>query len=100
MILPSIVEKHTIHGQHQEVIVKLENAVFQRISNRQTESGREYQRPTLPDCPRTTSFMDTSAFYKGESQVKKHLRRLEGAKMFAALSSPGHVERLRGIRSS
>ena len=40
------------------------------------------------------------AFYKGESQEKKHLRRLEGAKMFAALSSPSHVERLWGMRSS
>jgi hypothetical protein len=41
-----------------------------------------------------------SAFYKGESQEKKQPRRLEGAKMFAALSSPCHVERLWGIRSS
>jgi len=32
-----------------------------------------------------------SAFYKGESQEKKQPRRLEGAKIFAALSSPGHV---------
>src|SRR6267378_8840 len=30
-----------------------------------------------------------SAFYKGESQEKKQPRRLEGAKMFAVLSSPG-----------
>jgi len=47
----------------------------------------------LPDtCPIT-------AFYKGESQEKKHPRRLEGAKVFAALSSPSPVERLWGIRS-
>jgi hypothetical protein len=64
MILPSIVEKHTIHGQHQEVIVKLENAVFQHISNRQTESDESTSglHFRIADNPRTTSFMDTSAF--------------------------------------
>ena len=41
-----------------------------------------------------------NAFYKGEGQEKKHLWRLEGAGLFAALSSPCHVERLWGIRSS
>jgi hypothetical protein len=49
--------------------------------------------PFYRTCPIT-------AFYKGESQEKKHLRRLEGAGLFAALSSPCHVERLWGIRSS
>jgi hypothetical protein len=38
-----------------------------------------------------------TAFYKGKSQEKKHLRRLEGAKMFAALSSPSYVGSLRGF---
>jgi hypothetical protein len=28
------------------------------------------------------------------SQEKKHLRRLDGARLFAALSSPGYVEAL------
>jgi len=41
-----------------------------------------------------------NALYKGESQGKKQPRRLEGAKTFAALSSPSHVERLWGVRSS
>jgi len=41
-----------------------------------------------------------TAFYKGESQEKKHLRRLEGAKVFAVLSSPSYVERLWGFLSS
>jgi hypothetical protein len=47
----------------------------------------------VPTCP-------VCAFYKGESQGKKQPRRLEGARTFAALSSPSHVERLWGIRSS
>jgi hypothetical protein len=51
-----------------------------------------WDRPDFT-CPIT-------AFYKGESQEKKHLRRLEGAMLFAALSSPSHVERLWGVRSS
>src|SRR5258707_2502395 len=46
------------------------------------------------------SICPVSAFYKGESQGKKQPRRLEGAKTFAALSSPSHVERLWGVRSS
>jgi hypothetical protein len=50
--------------------------------------------------PMIRPLVATSAFYKGESQGKKQLRRLEEAKMFAALSSPSHVERLWGIRSS
>jgi hypothetical protein len=41
--------------------------------------------------------MTTSAFYKGESQEKKFLWRLEGAKMFAVLSSPCCVASLRGF---
>ena len=44
--------------------------------------------------------IEALGFYKGESQGKKQPRRLEGAKMFAALSSPSHVERLWGVRSS
>ena len=48
----------------------------------------------------TAIMLFVSGFYKGESQEKKHLRGLEGAKMFAALSSPSHVERLWGICSS
>ncbi len=53
-----------------------------------------------PDFPFLFHLMDTSAFYKGEGQEKKHLWRLEGAGLFAALSSPCHVERLWGIRAS
>ena len=41
--------------------------------------------------------LTTSAFYKGESQEKKFLWRLEGAKMFAVLSSPCRVGSLRGF---
>jgi hypothetical protein len=41
--------------------------------------------------------MSVSAFYKGESQEKKHLRRLEGAEMFAVLSSPSYIESLWGF---
>jgi hypothetical protein len=41
-----------------------------------------------------------SAFHKGESQQQIRLRRLEGARLFALLSSPSHVERLLGFRSS
>src|SRR5271169_6495770 len=40
-----------------------------------------------------------TAFYKGESQEKKHPRRLEGAKLFAVLSSPSCVESLWGFLS-
>jgi hypothetical protein len=54
----------------------------------------------MADNPGVGQSMSTSAFYKGEGQEKKHLWRLEGAGLFAALSSPGHVERLWGIRSS
>ena len=47
-----------------------------------------------------SSRLTGEVLYKGGSQEKKHLRRLEGAMLFAALSSPCHVERLWGIRSS
>jgi hypothetical protein len=55
---------------------------------------------TAPSFRKLARSVNTSAFYKGESQEKKHLWRLEGAGLFAALSSPCHVERLWGIRSS
>src|SRR6266849_5712450 len=51
----------------------------------------DYFRVTIRKLARP---LNTSAFYKGEGQEKKHLWRLEGAELFAALSSPCHVERL------
>jgi hypothetical protein len=42
--------------------------------------------------PRAADQFPVSAFYKGESQQKRHLRRLERAGMFAVLSSPSYVE--------
>jgi hypothetical protein len=54
----------------------------------------------LKSASRQRLSVAASAFYKGEGQEKKHLWRLEGAGLFAVLSSPWHVERLWGSRSS
>lgn len=81
---------------------------MQRLSRFDLQSGRAPLFQILPHARlvskptmwRRDRYLAVTAFYKGESQAKKHLRRLEGAKTFAALSSPSHVEGLWGIRSS
>jgi hypothetical protein len=60
------------------------------------DCGRDDPSLAFADQAIVEAEVRVSTFYKGESQEKKHLRRLEGAGLFAALSSPCHVERLWG----
>src|SRR6266478_4040270 len=78
------------------------NRVRRPISSQRhpAASGRQESVTKINDSlenPAASQF-SISAFYKGESQEKKQPRRLEGAKTFAALSSPSHVKDRKSTR--
>jgi hypothetical protein len=60
------------------------------------DNSESYSKALITDPVPTST---VTAFYKGESQEKKQPRRLEGARLFAALSSPSCVESLQGFLS-